>query len=158
MHGDVLDHESLVKAVKSADIVISAVGSRQVGEQTRIIAAIKEAGNVKVNFRLLLDFPPPNLYSFDVCKSLKNLLQRFVPSEFGSDMDRIHTVDPAASLYAVKANLRRLIEAEVIPHTYISCNSFAETYLPSIGDVTAIGAGPPATKITVLGDGSAKGN
>jgi hypothetical protein len=73
-------------------------------------------------------------------------------------MDRIHTVDPAASLYAVKANLRRLIEAEVIPHTYISCNSFAETYLPSIGDVTAIGAGPPATKITVLGDGSAKGN
>ncbi|CAD6239231.1 unnamed protein product [Miscanthus lutarioriparius] len=126
--GDVLDHGSLVKAVKSADIVISAVGPRQVGEQTRIIAAIKEAGNVK----------------------------RFVPSEFGSDVDRLHTVDPAASLYAVKANLRRLIEAEGIPHTYISCNCFAETYLPSIGDVTAIGAGPPASKITVLGDGSAK--
>jgi hypothetical protein len=81
-----------------------------------------------------------------------------VPSEFGSDVDRLHTVDPAASLYAVKANLRRLIEAEGIPHTYISCNCFAETYLPSIGDVTAIGAGPPATKITVLGDGTAKGN
>jgi hypothetical protein len=158
--GDVLDHGSLVKAVKSADIVISAVGPRQVGEQTRIIAAIKEAGNVKVSIKLLLlDCSPPNLCSFDVCKSLKNLfLQRFVPSEFGSDVDRLHTVDPAASLYAVKANLRRLIEAEGIPHTYISCNCFAETYLPSIGDVTAIRAGPPATKITVLGDGSAKGN
>ncbi|XP_066314059.1 isoflavone reductase homolog IRL-like isoform X2 [Miscanthus floridulus] len=48
--GDVSDHGSLVKAVKSADIVISAVGPHQVGEQTRIIAAIKEAGNVK-NFR-----------------------------------------------------------------------------------------------------------
>jgi hypothetical protein len=67
-------------------------------------------------------------------------------------------VNPAASLYAVKANLRRLIEAEGIPHTYISCNCFAEAYLPSIGDVTAIGVGPPATKITVLGDGTAKGN
>ncbi|XP_066314058.1 isoflavone reductase homolog IRL-like isoform X1 [Miscanthus floridulus] len=47
--GDVSDHGSLVKAVKSADIVISAVGPHQVGEQTRIIAAIKEAGNVKVD-------------------------------------------------------------------------------------------------------------
>lgn len=72
-------------------------------------------------------------------------------------MDHINTVDPAKSLYAVKANLRRLIEAEGIPHTYVSCNSFAETYLPSIGDVTAVGAGPPANKITVLGDGNTKG-
>ncbi|CAL4977279.1 unnamed protein product [Urochloa decumbens] len=128
LKGDLFDHKSLVKAIKCADVVISAVGPRQVAEQTRIIAAIKEAGNVK----------------------------RFVPSEFGSDVDRLHTVDPAASLYAVKAKLRRLIEAEGIPHTFVSCNSFAETYLPSIGDVTAIGAGPPASKITVLGDGDAK--
>ncbi|OEL25281.1 Isoflavone reductase-like protein [Dichanthelium oligosanthes] len=128
LKGDLFDHESLVKAIKCADVVISAVGPRQVAEQMRIIAAIKEAGNVK----------------------------RFVPSEFSSDVDRLHTVDPAASLYAVKANLRRLIEAEGIPHTYVSCNSFAETYLPSIGDVTTIGAGPPASKITFLGDGDAK--
>jgi hypothetical protein len=75
--GDVLDHGSLVKAVKSADIVISAAGPRQVGEQMRIIAEIKEAGNVKVSIKLLLlDCSPPNLYSFDVCKSLKNLFYR----------------------------------------------------------------------------------
>ncbi|CAL4957634.1 unnamed protein product [Urochloa decumbens] len=128
LKGDLFDHKSLVKAIKCADVVISAVGPRQVAEQTRIIAAIKEAGNVK----------------------------RFVPSEFGSDVDRLHTVDPAASLYAVKAKLRRLIEAEGIPHTFVSCNCFAETYLPSIGDVTAIGAGPPASKITVLANGDAK--
>ncbi|CAL4950913.1 unnamed protein product [Urochloa decumbens] len=128
LKGDLFDHKSLVKAIKCADVVISAVGPRQVAEQTRIIAAIKEAGNVN----------------------------RFVPSEFGSDVDRLHTVDPAASLYAVKAKLRRLIEAEGIPHTFVSCNCFAETYLPSIGDVTAIGAGPPASKITVLANGDAK--
>uniref|UniRef100_A0A453MQ39 NmrA-like domain-containing protein n=1 Tax=Aegilops tauschii subsp. strangulata TaxID=200361 RepID=A0A453MQ39_AEGTS len=90
--------------------------------------AIKEAGNVK----------------------------RFLPSEFGSDVERVHTVDPAATLYAGKLSLRRLIEAEGIPHTYVCCNGFAETYLPSIGDVTAVGAGPPSDKITVLGDGDAK--
>ncbi|TKW12964.1 hypothetical protein SEVIR_5G069900v4 [Setaria viridis] len=128
LKGDLFDHESLVKAIKCADIVISAVGPHQVAEQTRIVAAIKEAGSVK----------------------------RSVPSEFGSDVDRLHTVDPAVSLCALKANFRRVIEAEGIPHTYVSCNSFAETYLPSIGDVTAIGAGPPASKITILGDGDAK--
>uniref|UniRef100_A0A453MQ52 NmrA-like domain-containing protein n=1 Tax=Aegilops tauschii subsp. strangulata TaxID=200361 RepID=A0A453MQ52_AEGTS len=53
-------------------------------------------------------------------------------------------------------SLRRLIEAEGIPHTYVCCNGFAETYLPSIGDVTAVGADPPSDKITVLGDGDAK--
>uniref|UniRef100_A0A453MQ44 NmrA-like domain-containing protein n=1 Tax=Aegilops tauschii subsp. strangulata TaxID=200361 RepID=A0A453MQ44_AEGTS len=49
-----------------------------------------------------------------------------------------------------------MIEAEGIPHTYVCCNGFAETYLPSIGDVTAVGADPPSDKITVLGDGDAK--
>ncbi|WVZ71907.1 hypothetical protein U9M48_020438 [Paspalum notatum var. saurae] len=91
--GDLLDHESLVKPVKCADIIISGVRPHQVGKQMRIIAAIKEAGN------------------------------RFVPSEFCPDMGRLNTVDPA--LYAMNANLWRLIEAEGIPHTYISCNLFA---------------------------------
>ncbi|KAM0897584.1 hypothetical protein ACQ4PT_022490 [Festuca glaucescens] len=126
--GDLYNHESLVKAIKSTDIIISAVGPRQLAEQTRIVTAIKEAGNVK----------------------------RFLPSEFGSDVERVHTVDPVASLYARKVDLRRLIEAEGIPHTYVCCNGFAETYLPSIGDVTTVGAGPPSEKITVLGDGDAK--
>ncbi|VAI52603.1 unnamed protein product [Triticum turgidum subsp. durum] len=126
--GDLFDHGSLVNAIKGADIVISAVGPRQLAEQTRIVIAIKEAGNVK----------------------------RFLPSEFGSDVERVHTVDPAATLCASKVKFRRLIEAEGIPHIYVCCNGFAETYLPSIGDVTAVGAGPPSDKITVLGDGDAK--
>lgn len=83
-------------------------------------------------------------------------VQRFLPSEFGSDVERVHTVDPAATLFSGKVSLRHLIEAEGIPHTYVCCNGFAETYLPSIGDVTAVGAGPPSDKITVLGDGDAK--
>lgn len=46
--GDLYDHESLVKAIKQVDVVISTVGHLQLGDQGKIIAAIKEAGNVKV--------------------------------------------------------------------------------------------------------------
>ena len=46
--GDLYNHESLVAAVKSADVVISAVGYTQLPDHTHIISAIKEAGNVKV--------------------------------------------------------------------------------------------------------------
>ncbi|THF98675.1 hypothetical protein TEA_026764 [Camellia sinensis var. sinensis] len=74
VHGDLHNHESLVKAIKQVDVVISTVGSMQLADQTKIIAAIKEAGNIK----------------------------RFLPSEFGSDVDRLHAVEPAKSTFAVK--------------------------------------------------------
>ena len=45
--GDIYQHESLVKAIKEVDPVISAVGSKQIADQVKIIAAIKEAGNIK---------------------------------------------------------------------------------------------------------------
>lgn len=48
MQGDLYDHESLVKAIKQVDVVISTVGQGQVPDQVKIIAAIKEAGNIKV--------------------------------------------------------------------------------------------------------------
>lgn len=55
MQGDLNDHESLVKAIKQVDVVISTVGSLQLEDQIKIIAAIKEAGNVKVR-RSFLQF------------------------------------------------------------------------------------------------------
>lgn len=51
--GDIYNHESLVKAIKQVDVVISTVGASQVSDQDRIIAAIKEAGNVKVTIRFI---------------------------------------------------------------------------------------------------------
>jgi len=49
MQGDLYDHESLVKAIKQVDVVISTVGHALLADQVKLIAAIKEAGNVKVN-------------------------------------------------------------------------------------------------------------
>lgn len=46
---DIHDHESLVKAIKQVDVVISALGSHQVNDQTKIIDAIKEARNIKAS-------------------------------------------------------------------------------------------------------------
>jgi phenylcoumaran benzylic ether reductase len=49
LQGDINDHETLVKAIKQVDIVICAAGRLLIEDQVKIIKAIKEAGNVKVN-------------------------------------------------------------------------------------------------------------
>uniref|UniRef100_A0A3N7F6A3 NmrA-like domain-containing protein n=1 Tax=Populus trichocarpa TaxID=3694 RepID=A0A3N7F6A3_POPTR len=89
--GDLLDHESLVKAIKQVDVVISSIAHDQVDNQVNIIAAIKESGNIK----------------------------RFIPSEFTNDVDRAHIVEPATGLAASKAKIRRAIGAEGIPYTHV---------------------------------------
>ncbi|GAU47253.1 hypothetical protein TSUD_243460 [Trifolium subterraneum] len=104
LYGDLSDHESLVKAIKQVDVVISTLGGAQVNDQVNLIAAIKEAGNIK----------------------------RFLPSEFGIDVDRHHAVEPVASFFAQKAQIRRAIEAEGIPYTYVSSNAFAGYFLPTL--------------------------
>ncbi|KAL2498066.1 Isoflavone reductaseP3 [Abeliophyllum distichum] len=124
--GDLYDHESLVKAIKQVDVVISTVGQLQLADQVKIIAAIKEAGNVK----------------------------RFFPSEFGTDVDRCHAVEPAKSSFEIKSKIRRAVEAEGIPYTFVSANYFAGYSLPTLAQpgVTA----PPRDKVIILGDGNAK--
>jgi uncharacterized protein YbjT (DUF2867 family) len=126
VHGDLYDHGSLVKAIKQVDVVISTVGHLQIVDQVKIIAAIKEAGNVK----------------------------RFYPSEFGNDVDRVHAVDPAKTAFASKAQIRRAVEAEGIPFTYVSSNYFAGYFLPTLAQpgVTA----PPRDKVVIPGDGNPK--
>ncbi|KAJ6409761.1 hypothetical protein OIU84_009287 [Salix udensis] len=124
--GDLFDHESLVKAIKQVDVVISTVGHAQLVEQDKIIAAIKEAGNVK----------------------------RFFPSEFGNDVDRSNAVEPAKSAFATKASIRRAIEAEGIPYTYVSSNFFSGYFLPSLNQPGA--AAPPRDKVVILGNGNLK--
>ncbi|XP_062080319.1 phenylcoumaran benzylic ether reductase TP7-like [Humulus lupulus] len=128
MQGDLYEHESLVKAIKQVDVVISTVGHVQLGDQVKIIAAIKEAGNVK----------------------------RFFPSEFGTDVDRNHAVEPAKSAFAVKSQIRRAVEAEGIPYTYVACNYFAGYFLPTL--VQSGATAPPRDKVIILGDGNPKGN
>ncbi|XP_038885595.1 eugenol synthase 2-like [Benincasa hispida] len=124
--GDLYDRESLVKAIKEVDVVISTVGQMQLADQSKIIDAIKEAGNVK----------------------------RFFPSEFGLDVDRLNAVEPAKSALAIKAEIRRAIEREGIPYTYVSSNCFNGYFLPTLMQPGL--TSPPTDKVIIPGDGHPK--
>lgn len=157
--GDLYDHESLVKAIKQVDVVISTVGHAQLADQGTIIAAIKEAGNVKVKVSIFylgfLCFC--FLCSCFLCCDRECVVgfQRFFPSEFGNDVDRVHAVEPAKTAFATKAKIRRTIEAEGIPHTYVASNFFAGYFLPTLNQPGA--TAPPREKVVILGDGNPKG-
>ncbi|XP_073126967.1 isoflavone reductase-like protein [Henckelia pumila] len=122
--GDLNDHESLVKAIKQVDVVISTVGRSQLTDQVKIVVAIKEAGNVK----------------------------RFLPSEYGIDVDRDRAVEPAKSVTETKAQIRRAVEAQGIPYTYVTSYYFASYSLSTLIQPGA--TAPPRDKVIILGDGN----
>ncbi|KAH1123644.1 hypothetical protein AAZV13_06G010600 [Glycine max] len=81
-------------------------------------------------------------------------VRKFYPSEFGNDVDRTHAVEPAKSAFATKANVRRAIEAQEIPFTYVSSNFFAGYFLPNLSQPGATAA--PRDRVIILGDGNPK--
>lgn len=87
---------------------------------------------------------------------LSSYYQRFLPSEFGMDVDRHHAVEPVTSFFNQKVKIRRAVEASGIPYTYVSSNAFAGYFLPTLAqqNVTA----PPRDKVIILGDGNVAGN
>eukprot|EP01018_Ginkgo_biloba_P040938 Gb_21480 [translate_table: standard] len=95
-------------------------------DQLRIIDAIKQVGTIK----------------------------RFLPSEFGNDVDRVQAVEPAKGLFGLKVQIRRAVEAAGIPYTYVSSNTFAGYFLANLVQpgLTA----PPRDKVVIYGDGNAK--
>ncbi|GAV58264.1 NmrA domain-containing protein [Cephalotus follicularis] len=127
LKGSLEDDESLIKAVKQVDVVICAIPSRQVLDQRLLIRVIKQVGSIK----------------------------RFIPSEFGADPVKTQISDLDCNFYSRKAEIRRLIEAEGIPYTYICCNFFMSYLLPGL--VQPGLKTPPTVKITIFGNGTAKG-
>ncbi|KVH98407.1 NAD-dependent epimerase/dehydratase [Cynara cardunculus var. scolymus] len=85
-------------------------------------------------------------------KAIKQVDVRFFPSEFGTDVDHHNAVEPASSAFAGKVQIRRKIEAEGIPFTYVAANCFAGYFLPTLVQPGA--TVPPRDKVTILGDGS----
>ena len=77
-----------------------------------------------------------------------------MPSEFGNDVDNVHAVEPAKSVFQLKVKVRRAIEAEGIPYTYVSSNCFAGYFLKGLAQAGL--TTPPRDKVVILGDGNAK--
>lgn len=82
-------------------------------------------------------------------------MQRFIPSEFGCDVDKSQILGMDHGFYEKKAEVRRLIEKEGIPHTYICCNLFMGYLLPSLVQPGLIK--PPRDTMKIFGDGNVKG-
>lgn len=99
--GELEEHEKLVSAVKQVDVVISTLAVPQHLDQLKIISAMKEAGNIK----------------------------RFVPSEFGNEVDRVSGLPPFETVLDNKRKIRRASEAAGLSYTYVSANSFAAYFV-----------------------------
>ncbi|KAM0932898.1 putative 2'-hydroxyisoflavone reductase [Dioscorea sansibarensis] len=124
--GSLNDLQSLHEAIKLVDVVICSIPGIQSLDQQLLIQAIKEAGCIK----------------------------RFIPSEFGCDVDKSQILGMDNGFYGKKAEVRRLIEKEGIPHTYICCNLFMGYLLPSL--VQPGLRKPPRDTMTIFGDGNVK--
>ncbi|XP_042436693.1 phenylcoumaran benzylic ether reductase Pyrc5-like [Zingiber officinale] len=127
-YGDLGDYDSLKRAIKQVDVVISAVGHEgrsEVKGQLMLLDAIQQAGN------------------------------RFYPSEFGNDLEQVRLVEPAKSMLAHKLVLRQAMREKGIPHTIV-CNFFFHGfYLPRLGQAEATSAHTDG-KVFISGDGNTK--
>ncbi|GAA0157397.1 oxidoreductase [Lithospermum erythrorhizon] len=131
VYGDInVDHETLVSTIKTVEVIISCIGGSNVADQVNIISAIKDSGlNIK----------------------------RFFPSEFAIDVDRLQDpVEPAASFFSAKANIRRAIEAEGIPYTFVVANGFAGRFWPNLAQVNPSALIPDIEQVVAYGDGNSK--
>ncbi|KAJ8440720.1 hypothetical protein Cgig2_005451 [Carnegiea gigantea] len=102
VQGELDDHEKLVWTLKQVNIVISTLPVPQHLDQLKIINAMKDAGTI----------------------------ERFVPSEYGNEVDRVaDALPPFQALLDNKKKVRRAIEAAGIPFTYVSANSLAAYFV-----------------------------
>lgn len=81
--------------------------------------------------------------------------QRFLPSEFGMDVDRMeHAIPPGDAIFAEKRRVRRAVEAAGIPHTYVSANCFAGKFLAGLAQLGTFV--PPTDRVDIYGSGDKK--
>ncbi|KAG8652267.1 hypothetical protein MANES_06G072400v8 [Manihot esculenta] len=128
LHGLINKKEMMEEILKECkiDIVISAVGGESILDQLPLVEAIKAVGTVK----------------------------RFLPSEFGHDVNRADPVEPGLRMYIEKRKVRRLIQEYGIPYTYICCNSIASW--PYFNNNHPSEILPPLDEFQIYGDGNMK--
>ncbi|KAL3697222.1 hypothetical protein R1sor_011298 [Riccia sorocarpa] len=130
LEGDLNDHENLVNVLRQVDVVIATLSGSGVRDQVNILKAAKEAGTIK----------------------------RFLPSEFANDVDKA-TIDfkevAESGDFEVKKSIRREVEKSGIPYTFVVSGGFAAFFVANLGNDNL--TSPPRDKVTIWGDGTAKG-
>ncbi|PQQ09627.1 leucoanthocyanidin reductase [Prunus yedoensis var. nudiflora] len=128
LHGVISDKALMEKLLREHEIevVISAVGGATILDQITLVEAIQAVGTIK----------------------------RFLPSEFGHDVDRADPVEPGLTMYLEKRQVRRWVEKSGVPYTYICCNSIASW--PYFDNKHPSEVLPPLDQFQIYGDGSVK--
>ncbi|WMV28151.1 hypothetical protein MTR67_021536 [Solanum verrucosum] len=128
LHGVINDQKFMEHMLRKheIDIVISVVGGESILDQLVLVQAMKVVGTIK----------------------------RFLPSEFGHEVDRSNPVEPGLNLYKQKRKIRRFIEEMKIPYTYICCNSIASW--PYYDNKHPSDVLPPLDHFQIYGDGNVK--
>ncbi|XVF53951.1 hypothetical protein PTKIN_Ptkin05aG0141700 [Pterospermum kingtungense] len=128
VYGSITDKELMEKVLREykIEVVISAVGGESISDQITLIETIQNVDTVK----------------------------RFLPSEFGHDIDRAEPVEPGLTMYEQKRKIRRRIEKCGVPYTYICCNSIAAW--PYHDNTHPADVLPPLDTFQIYGDGTVK--
>ncbi|KAM7484519.1 hypothetical protein LguiA_000528 [Lonicera macranthoides] len=128
IYGVINNQELMEKILKEQEIetVISAVGGASILDQITLVHAMKAVGTIK----------------------------RFLPSEFGHDVDRANPVEPGLTMYLEKRRVRRVVEDSGVPYTYICCNSIASW--PYYNNTHPSEVLPPLDQFQIYGDGTVK--
>ncbi|XP_038994384.1 leucoanthocyanidin reductase-like [Hibiscus syriacus] len=128
IYGSITNQEFMEKVLRGykIEVVISAVGGESILDQFTLVEAIKNVHTVK----------------------------RFLPSEFGHDIDRAEPVEPGLTMYEQKRKVRREIEKCGIPYSYICCNSIAAW--PYHDNTHPADVLPPLDRFQIYGDGTVK--
>ncbi|KAK7275189.1 hypothetical protein RIF29_16298 [Crotalaria pallida] len=128
IYGVINDKDFMEKILKdyNIDIVISLVGGDNLLDQLALVEAIKSVKTIK----------------------------RFLPSEFGHDVDRANPVEPGLTMYKEKRLIRRKTEESGIPYTYLCCNSIASW--PYYDNCHPSKIPPPLDQFQIYGDGNVK--
>ncbi|XVF75052.1 hypothetical protein PTKIN_Ptkin13bG0158000 [Pterospermum kingtungense] len=123
-YGELDEHEKLVSVLQQVEVVISALPVPQHLDQLKIISAMKEAGTIK----------------------------RFVPSEYGNEVDRTASaLPPFEALLANKRKIRRAAEAAGLSSTYVAGNSFLAYFVDYL-----LHPHEKPSEVVVYGTGQAK--
>lgn len=128
VYGLINEQEAMEKILKEheIDIVVSTVGGESILDQIALVKAMKAVGTIK----------------------------RFLPSEFGHDVNRADPVEPGLNMYREKRRVRQLVEESGIPFTYICCNSIASW--PYYNNIHPSEVLPPTDFFQIYGDGNVK--
>ena len=79
-------------------------------------------------------------------------MQRFLPSDFGVEEDRVSPLPPFQAFLDKKREIRRATEAAGIPYTFVSANAYAAYFVNFL-----LHPHDKAPDILVYGNGEAKG-